>query len=188
MWILCLLKILKNSTKLNTGNPTREFTAQSPSMCTGQAKLPWKDTARLGRRTATFCPLSGCRLKQRRVCVSYCSRQRHNAQGVEANIPYAEYSQVSSFEIASLPYHHSPNLDTEEKFDLITMFHVLEHLEHPLRDLSHLGKLLKPGGYFVIEVPHISCTQIWHFRISGTQGICFLTAPNPIHVDAKSWV
>jgi 2-polyprenyl-3-methyl-5-hydroxy-6-metoxy-1,4-benzoquinol methylase len=93
------------------------------------------------------------------------SNKGHNAQGVEANIPYAEYSK-SELEI---PVCISPfsEFDTKEKFDLITMFHVLEHLEHPLRDLSHLGKLLKPEGYFVIEVPNIlypdmAFSHKWH--------------------------
>lgn len=77
----------------------------------------------------------------------------HNAQGVEANIPYSEYSQSQlEIQVAISPFSE---FKTEEKFDLITMFHVLEHLEHPIRDLSHLGKLLKPEGYFVIEVPNI---------------------------------
>lgn len=77
----------------------------------------------------------------------------HNAQGVEANIPYAEYSQSQlEIQVSISPFSE---FKTEEKFDLITMFHVLEHLEHPIRDLSHLGKLLKPEGFFVIEVPNI---------------------------------
>ena len=93
------------------------------------------------------------------------SNKGHNAQGVEANIPYAEYSK-SELEIAVCISPFS-EFDTKEKFDLITMFHVLEHLEHPLRDLSHLGELLKPGGYFVIEVPNIlypdmAFSHKWH--------------------------
>ena len=87
------------------------------------------------------------------------------AQGVEANIPYAEYSQTQ----LEIPVSISPFSDfkSEEKFDLITMFHVLEHLEHPIRDISHLGNLLKPGGYFVIEVPNIlypdmAFSHKWH--------------------------
>jgi hypothetical protein len=35
------------------------------------------------------------------------------------------------------------------------MFHVLEHLEHPIRDLAHLCKSLKKDGVFIIEVPNI---------------------------------
>ena len=89
----------------------------------------------------------------------------HNAQGVEANIPYAEYSQSQlEIQVSISPFSE---FKTEEKFDLITMFHVLEHLEHPVRDLSHLGNLLKPGGYFVIEVPNIlypdmAFSHKWH--------------------------
>ena len=89
----------------------------------------------------------------------------HNARGVEANIPYAEYSRSQlEIPVSILPFS---KFKTEEKFDLITMFHVLEHLEHPVRDLSHLGHLLKPGGYFVIEVPNIlypnmAFSHKWH--------------------------
>ena len=88
-----------------------------------------------------------------------------NAQGVEANIPYAEYSQSQlQITVSISPFSE---FKTEEKFDLITMFHVLEHLEHPIRDLSHLGNLLKPDGYFVIEVPNIlyrdmAFSHKWH--------------------------
>lgn len=89
----------------------------------------------------------------------------HNAQGVEANIPYAEYSRSQlEIPVSILPFSE---FKTEEKFDLITMFHVLEHLEHPVRDLSRLGDYLKPGGYFVIEVPNIlypdmAFSHKWH--------------------------
>lgn len=42
---------------------------------------------------------------------------------------------------------------TGKKYDLITMFHVLEHLRGPLGSLSKLSDYLKRGGYLVIEVP-----------------------------------
>lgn len=40
-----------------------------------------------------------------------------------------------------------------EKFDLITAFHVVEHLSDPISVLSDLKKLLAPGGRIVVEVP-----------------------------------
>jgi 2-polyprenyl-3-methyl-5-hydroxy-6-metoxy-1,4-benzoquinol methylase len=40
------------------------------------------------------------------------------------------------------------------KYDLITMFHVFEHLEDPISFLEICYKKLKPGGKLVIEVPH----------------------------------
>lgn len=41
-----------------------------------------------------------------------------------------------------------------EKFDVITLFHVLEHIIDPHEFLRSLKKLLKPGGKIIIEVPH----------------------------------
>lgn len=39
-------------------------------------------------------------------------------------------------------------------FDTVTMFHVLEHLEEPLKALRAVRQSLSPGGYLVVEVPH----------------------------------
>mmetsp|Transcript_22061 Transcript_22061/g.71006 ORF Transcript_22061/g.71006 Transcript_22061/m.71006 type:complete len:308 (+) Transcript_22061:942-1865(+) len=38
--------------------------------------------------------------------------------------------------------------------DMVTMFHVLEHMLHPLEELRHAYRALKPGGTIVVEVPH----------------------------------
>ena len=76
-----------------------------------------------------------------------------HAQGVEANQPYAQYSQKElGINVSVQPFSE---YRTEEEFDLISMFHVLEHLEHPIRDLIHLSKSLKTDGIFIIEVPNI---------------------------------
>lgn len=42
----------------------------------------------------------------------------------------------------------------DEYYDLITLFHVVEHLEEPVEILRQLSAKLKPGGRMVIEVPH----------------------------------
>ena len=42
----------------------------------------------------------------------------------------------------------------EEMPDLVTMFHVLEHLPNQIDFLKTLYKKMKPGGKIVIEVPH----------------------------------
>lgn len=41
----------------------------------------------------------------------------------------------------------------EDKFDLITMFHVLEHIKDPIELLKRLGESLTPEGQIIIEVP-----------------------------------
>ena len=40
--------------------------------------------------------------------------------------------------------------------DIVTMFHVLEHLTEPLITLANLRMYLKPGGILIVEVPHSS--------------------------------
>ena len=41
-----------------------------------------------------------------------------------------------------------------QKFDLITMFHVLEHIENQIHILEKLRFKLKNNGKFIVEVPH----------------------------------
>lgn len=43
----------------------------------------------------------------------------------------------------------------EGSFDLITAFHVVEHLDDPRAVLTTLRRYLKPGGHVVFEVPNV---------------------------------
>ena len=51
-----------------------------------------------------------------------------------------------------------------DKFDLIVMHHVLEHLYHPQKILDICNKLLLPGGKLVVSVPNIAS---WEARVFG---------------------
>ena len=44
-------------------------------------------------------------------------------------------------------------LSKDEKFDVITLFHVLEHLKDPINMLKKISKCLRPEGRIIIEVP-----------------------------------
>jgi SAM-dependent methyltransferase len=46
----------------------------------------------------------------------------------------------------------------ENSFDVITIWHVLEHTEDPFFVLGKLRSLLKPDGVLVVEVPNIEAT------------------------------
>ena len=78
----------------------------------------------------------------------------HHVKGIEPNKGYAEYSireygldvDVGFIQGAELP---------RESFDLITLWHVLEHTENPCDVLARLHNLLKPHGVLVIEVPNV---------------------------------
>ncbi|MGE3609160.1 MAG: class I SAM-dependent methyltransferase [Bacteriovoracaceae bacterium] len=43
---------------------------------------------------------------------------------------------------------------SDEAYDFITLFHVMEHLDQPIEILSKLKTKLKPKGKMIIEVPH----------------------------------
>lgn len=47
----------------------------------------------------------------------------------------------------------------EGSFDVITLFHVLEHLPSPVQTLSSVSGLLKKGGLLIISVPNFDSLQ-----------------------------
>lgn len=49
-------------------------------------------------------------------------------------------------------------------FDVITLWHVLEHLPNYKKDLEKLKNLLKPQGVLVIAVPNFKCWDAKHYQ------------------------
>lgn len=78
----------------------------------------------------------------------------HTAAGLEAHEGYAQHARETLSLNVSNGVFSEFNPATK-RFDLITMFHVLEHLEFPVEDLARLSEALDPEGIFVIEVPNI---------------------------------
>jgi SAM-dependent methyltransferase len=62
---------------------------------------------------------------------------------------------VGSLEDAKFP---------DRSFDMITLFHVMEHLTEPLEMLQEVNRILMPGGRVVIQVPNIDS---WQRKIFG---------------------
>jgi SAM-dependent methyltransferase len=49
-------------------------------------------------------------------------------------------------------------------FDVVTMWHVLEHIEKPVELFADLLKLLRPGGVLVLSVPNFASWQSRAFQ------------------------
>jgi 2-polyprenyl-3-methyl-5-hydroxy-6-metoxy-1,4-benzoquinol methylase len=81
----------------------------------------------------------------------------HNVNGIEPNKGYAEFSRQEyglNVQVGFIQDIQQP----DASFDLITIWHVLEHTENPYDVLTKLHALLKPQGILVVEVPTIEAT------------------------------
>ncbi len=64
---------------------------------------------------------------------------------------------VGSLEDAALP---------DRSFDIVTLFHVMEHVTNPRDVLKEVARILKPEGSVVLQVPNIDS---WQFGMFGAQ-------------------
>ena len=78
----------------------------------------------------------------------------HDVFGIEPNLGYANYAQ-SQYELNLQIGFIQDIRFADNQFDLITIWHVLEHTEDPLQVLRILGSWLKPNATLVVEVPNI---------------------------------
>lgn len=78
----------------------------------------------------------------------------YDTQGVELSGYAAGYAQeklglsVFQGELADAPFE-------KESFDIITLWHILEHVHDPRQFLGQVHHLLKPNGLLAAEVPNI---------------------------------
>jgi SAM-dependent methyltransferase len=48
-----------------------------------------------------------------------------------------------------------------ERFDVVSLFHYLEHTQDPAADLRAAARLLMPGGRLILEIPNPRCRLGW---------------------------
>jgi 2-polyprenyl-3-methyl-5-hydroxy-6-metoxy-1,4-benzoquinol methylase len=89
-----------------------------------------------------------------------CRRKGWEVAGVEQDgAPIMELRQTLGFDVFS-----QSELDrlADGSFDVVTMWHVFEHMADPRETLRQVSRLLRPGGSLVIEVPNFGS---WQARI-----------------------
>jgi len=83
--------------------------------------------------------------------------------GIERNEAVAETARRAlGIEIVATPVEA---LRADARFDLIIMFHVLEHIGEPVALLRECAKRLAPGGRLITNVPNFSS---WQSRFAGS--------------------
>jgi 2-polyprenyl-3-methyl-5-hydroxy-6-metoxy-1,4-benzoquinol methylase len=80
--------------------------------------------------------------------------------GFEPNKGYAGFAS----EVLGLPISHGFYRDTRIESasqDIVTAFHVVEHLESPYNALRHVRDWLRPDGRLLVEVPNVEAVCQW---------------------------
>lgn len=80
--------------------------------------------------------------------LNFAKEECKKAYGVELQKDFCEY-----FEKCNLVVFDSLE-KLDEKADIITMFHVLEHIKDPVKTLAEISKYLSKDGKIIIEVPN----------------------------------
>ena len=81
----------------------------------------------------------------------------HTVQGIEPNKGYAEYS-IHEYGLSVQVGFVQDGIFPLDSFDVVTIWHVLEHTEDPGAVLARLRSWLKPDGVLVVEVPNVEAT------------------------------
>jgi 2-polyprenyl-3-methyl-5-hydroxy-6-metoxy-1,4-benzoquinol methylase len=72
---------------------------------------------------------------------------------VEPTPDLAETCRKRGLEVIESPVEQI-DLGDDERFDIAANFEVIEHLFNPSKFVSHMGRLLRPGGILVIACPN----------------------------------
>jgi putative addiction module CopG family antidote len=92
-----------------------------------------------------------------------------DGEGIEPGETAAQFARKH----CGLPVHNSNAEEAlaacrDGSFDLVTMWHVLEHLPDPAKVLAEVRRILRPGGTLMLEVPNFS--SIWSVLFFGAGG------------------
>ena len=79
-----------------------------------------------------------------------------NAKGTAHEICGVELNEIHAAALNQDGFRVEPSIANypEGQFDVVTLFHVLEHLAEPVEMLSMIRSRMKAGGRLIVEVPH----------------------------------
>lgn len=98
--------------------------------------------------------------------LSMAKQRGWTCYGVEPSSVISDYAK-NTYGIDIFPGFLSEAHFPADFFDAVVMFHVLEHLSSPRKELNEIHRILKPRGLLAIEVPNID--HPLHRLIKGPQ-------------------
>ena len=96
---------------------------------------------------------------------AFLSHLRRKTGASVSGVDFVDLSHRDQFR--GVEFHHGLFYEQElgsDRFDLITMWHFLEHDYDPTRSLAHARHALRPEGRLIIEVPRLDSLS---FRMFG---------------------
>lgn len=103
--------------------------------------------------------------------VSLARKNGYEAKGIEPSPRFCEYARESYGVQVEQGYLGQGDHFKGDRFDVITLFHVLEHVARPQELLATISQYLKDDGVVYIEVPNADAGLLWIadrvFRLFG---------------------
>lgn len=85
--------------------------------------------------------------------LSILRQANYNVTGIDPSTGYAQYAKSQGLNVFVGNFPH--DLPGDTRYEVIAMFHVLEHVQHPLEMLRAIRERLTDDGYFILEYPDI---------------------------------
>lgn len=91
-----------------------------------------------------------------------CQKAGFHVQGLEPDEDAKKFAS-SEFSLSLDPLSEINSIETASK-DVITMWHVLEHVYHLKKDVAEFVRVLKQDGVLIIAVPNMSSWDAQHYK------------------------
>lgn len=103
-------------------------------------------------------------------------RLGYRVQGVEPSLAAGEYARLTGLPVASSLQ------EIDQRFDVLTLWHVLEHIPAPMPFLQECRRVLAPEGGIAIRVP--AATSFWA-RVLKHRWVWFQPRFHALHFSPK---
>lgn len=128
--------------------------------------------------------------------LSFMKKKGHAVKGIENNDKARKTCHENDLQVQTTTEGFP-----QQSFDVITLWHVLEHLPQPEKHIANYKDLLKPGGILVIAAPNFEShdrvhykedwaaldvpRHLWHFT---PKGLISMSKENELQLIRKSFL